>query len=264
MHPFVSIFGRNISVYGLISIFGYIAACAYVMLSSRSRKAGYIPQADITNIAASAVIGIMIGGKLLGFVVNLPAVLRNLSKLGGFIQIILSLFGAFVFYGGLIGGIVAVFLYCRKYAIPLEDTAGLFVPAIPFFHSFARIGCFMAGCCYGIEYEGGIAFTHSIAAPNGVELLPVQLIESIFNMLLFLVLAVVARRIGDKLSLLPIYFLSYGTFRFLIEFYRGDAVRGIWPSEQFGLSTSQWISIVLILWSVVWFLRRKRREPQTA
>jgi phosphatidylglycerol:prolipoprotein diacylglycerol transferase len=113
-----------------------------------------------------------------------------------------------------------------------------------------RIGCFLTGCCYGKETHLpiGILFHHSSVAPNGVALFPTQLLEAGFEgvMACFLVYAFYRKKALSKGLLrnpLYVYLISYAVFRFFLEFFRGDAVRGM----LFGLSTSQWISLIVIM-----------------
>lgn len=118
--------------------------------------------------------------------------------------------------------------------------ASLTAPAIPLFHVFGRVGCFLGGCCYGLPSAWGFVYRYSpVAEANGVSRFPVQLVEAAWNLVLFLLLARLQRRGRDRL--LPLYLALYAPARFLLEFLRGDAYRGIF----LGLSTSQWISLFL-------------------
>ncbi len=110
---------------------------------------------------------------------------------------------------------------------------------MPLFHAFGRVGCFLAGCCYGKKLERTITILNGIR----LERIPIQLIEAIFEFLLFIILTVIRKK-DDNVNILRIYLMSYSAFRFLDEFFRGDEIRGIF----FGLSTAQWIS--LVIWAV--------------
>ena len=132
------------------------------------------------------------------------------------------------------------------------------VPAIPLFHAFGRVGCFCAGCCYGVEAPEpwGIAFTHAVAGPNGVPLLPVQLWESGAELVIFVILLWYAARTRARERLLPAYVLLYAPTRFVLEFFRGDSARRLYGP----LSTSQWLSLAAIA-AAFWLLyRRKNHE----
>lgn len=108
------------------------------------------------------------------------------------------------------------------------------VPGFALFHAFGRIGCFMSGCCYGLRLQKQFAFL-------GIHLnyFPLQLVESIFEFIMFFVLS---KRVREG-KILNRYLISYSIFRFINEFFRGDAVRGVW----FGISTSQIISLLIII-----------------
>ena len=111
------------------------------------------------------------------------------------------------------------------------------VPAFPLFHGFGRIGCFMAGCCYGVK----LATPAELFGIFTLDRLPVQLIEAGFEFLLFAVLLFCEKK-QAKTDTLQIYLITYAIFRFCIEFFRGDAIRGIF----LGFSTAQWVSLAII------------------
>lgn len=153
------------------------------------------------------------------------------------------------FYGGLIGGVITFILVYRFYYLrnnePIMKHILVIVPAcICLGHGVGRIGCFLSGCCYGIEDHSWMAvqFPH-LDHP----VLPTQLIEMIFLFLLAAVLAFLAFK-EITYQNMAIYMLFYGIFRFIIEFFRGDE-RG----QLVGLSPSQYVSIMLILGSIVVF-----------
>ena len=169
--------------------------------------------------------------------------------------------GGLIFWGGFIGGLIFILLFNRRFKINNLNTLNMLSGPLALAHGFGRLGCLSAGCCYGKPIEGGIVFHNSPAAPNGVPLIPTQLIEAIFNFLLFLVLIILSgnRRIRHYLA--HIYLFAYPIFRFFIEFFRGDVIRGfLW-----GLSTSQWISLAALIANSLWLsrrIKRLRREQQ--
>lgn len=252
MYPSFSLFGRVIPTYFLLSILGGFFAFLYTYKTNRRKTLGFIESVDFTHILIFAGLGAFVGGKLLYMITILPFMAQNwefsTQSFTLFIQILL---GGSVFYGGLYGTIVAVYLYCKKYTIPFPTVVAIFTPAIPLFHIFGRIGCFFAGCCWGIEVHWGYIFSHSIAAPNGIPLLPVQLIEACINGLLFIFLAWFVRKAKHTWFVLPLYLVLYSISRFTLEFFRGDKIRGVWL-----LSTSQWIS--LLTFSTIAFLYSTR------
>ena len=125
-------------------------------------------------------VGGMLGAKVLFCIVELPSILKDPS-------LIISPSG-FVVYGGIIGGITAGFLYTRIKKMSFFDYFDLVMPSISLAQGFGRIGCFFAGCCYGRETDSfiGIVFHNSDFAPNGIKLIPTQLISSLGDFILAL------------------------------------------------------------------------------
>lgn len=140
------------------------------------------------------------------------------------------------FYGGLIGGIGAFFgfyfLYGRKHSEAYIGKLLIIAPAaITIAHGIGRLGCFMEGCCYGIETTAW----YGIYFPSlGKTVIPTQLFEAIFLLLSSQVFVFLAFKLDFKYTM-PVYLLSYAIFRFLLEFirgdYRGDLISGLSPSQ---------------------------------
>lgn len=154
---------------------------------------------------------------------------------------------AMTFYGGLIGGTAGFLLTYRFYYLksnePILKELLVIAPcAVTAAHGFGRLGCFLAGCCYGLPTEEwyGIKFQTTVG-----KVVPTQLFEMIFLFALAIVLGILAFK-RDYLYTMPIYLIGYGLFRFIIEFFRGDH-RGGLP----GLSPSQFWSLVFILGGIV-------------
>lgn len=150
--------------------------------------------------------------------------------------------GGFVFYGGLYGAVLAVFLIEKNRKIEKNHLMNYFIPAFPVFHFFGRIGCFLAGCCYGIPSSFGVV----LAEVDTLTRLPVQLFESGYNLIMVIVLLIIenrCKRQGKRYNMLFCYLAMYAPFRFVIEFFRGDALRGAFGP----LSTSQWISLITVI-----------------
>lgn len=166
-------------------------------------------------------------------------------------------FGAMTFYGGLIGGIIAfilIYQFWVKKFYP-ENTLSDLLPIAPacitVAHGFGRIGCFMAGCCYGKETSSFLGVTFpGMTTP----VYPTQLFEAFFLLILTIPLFILAYKKFFKYNMC-IYLLSYGIFRFLLEFLRGDN-RGV----TFLLSPSQWISIIAIIASIILFFKLKTKN----
>ncbi len=257
MYPIISILGREVGSYALFSFIGLFACGAVLYAVTRREK---IPFEDIMLLLLVTAGGLLVGGHALYTLTNLPRLplfiqaIRNGSLTVW--QAIMQLGGGMVFYGGFLGGFAALALY-RKKAPSNLAIFDLYAISTPLFHLFGRLGCFFAGCCYGIESSVGFIVENNSLMPAicGVRRFPVALLEAGCNGLIFLVLLLCLRRRKHTGKLLYGYMLLYPSVRFCTEFLRGDAVRGIW----WGLSTSQWISLFLFGYTIahLWLNRKK-------
>lgn len=147
--------------------------------------------------------------------------------------------GGFVFYGGLIVGLLAFIVWSLVFKkFPFNQTKFL-APGVGIGHGIGRIGCFLTGCCYGSQCELPWA-VHM----HGEFRHPVQLYEA-FG--LFFIAWLTLRWIAQQKSAFYVftrYLISYSILRFFVESFRGDLVRGM---HGLNLSTSQWISVALLL-----------------
>ena len=134
-------------------------------------------------------------------------------------------FGGSVFYGGLAGAVVAGSLFVRARGGRVLEHLDVFAVGIPLFHALGRVGCFLGGCCYGVEWPGGVVYTHDpIGLANGVPRFPVQLVEAGVELVLFLVLLGLFLRGRGRGKLMACWALAYAPARFPLEFLRGDAI----------------------------------------
>lgn len=159
--------------------------------------------------------------------------------------------GGMVFYGGLIGGVLGAASFMRLAAKKSLTTLFLLTPLIPLGHAIGRIGCFMAGCCYGSETHSPLSIHLHEAERH-----PVQLYESALLFLLFAVTHYLVHKKRKAREAFYLYVFSYALIRFLLEYLRGDIIRGIYA---FGLSTSQWVSLAMALLGLALLAYQKGR-----
>lgn len=155
-----------------------------------------------------------------------------------------------VFYGGLIGllvsySLISGFFYQDKYIMDVLAVC------IPLFHSISRVGCFVGGCCFGVESKSFISIeytTRIFDAINTSYRIPTQLIEAVFNLVLFIYLLLLFRK-DEWINkhILRRYLLIYSIGRFIIEYFRGDLTRGVIN----GISFSQIVSIAIWLFLIL-------------
>ncbi|QHI71784.1 prolipoprotein diacylglyceryl transferase [Aminipila terrae] len=243
MFSVLNICGLKIASYGLVNLIAFTVGIVIACL--RAKKNGISPEQEFLMLL-HALIGAIVGGKLLYLICSLGDIWNNKAIIFKDINHFTSYMeGGFVFYGGLLGGLAAAFLYCHYYKKPPVKMIELSVPSIPLIHGIGRIGCFMAGCCYGIPVKSKISvvYTNSIAAPNGIPIFPIQLLEAGINFTLFIILMIYSQKPHKPYKLLGLYLTFYSIERFFLEFLRGDSIRGVY----WGISSSQWISLIIIL-----------------
>ncbi len=269
MLPFIDLGFTRISLYGPIFLLGFaIAILIIVRVAKRTQVSG----SHLFFASIYGMIGLAIGAKLLYFFTRLPAIIEHWGEyIGIFREDKLAAldiaFGGMVFYGGLIGFALGVLRYSIHFHVDLFDLCDMYAPFLPFVHAFGRIGCFLAGCCYGIEYHGplSVTFPYNEISPELCEVprFPVQLLEALLNficfgVLFFIMMKAVKQPVQErrlkKGQLLGFYLAYYIVARTGLEFLRGDVVRG-----KIGfISTSQIISVLLIPLAFILIRARNR------
>jgi phosphatidylglycerol:prolipoprotein diacylglycerol transferase len=254
MHPRLFELGPiTVYTYGVLLAVAYLAGLK--LATTRAHSRGLEPS-RVMDLGIIIIVAAIVGAKILLFAVDFdfywshPAEIFSLARSGG------------VFYGGLIAAVLVSFWYLRRHAMPLWATCDVFAPGIALGHAIGRLGCLFAGCCFGrpTSLPWGIVFSDPFAAsyvgtPLGVRLHPTQLYEAGAELVILAVLLLSERR-GRAYAgrTFWIYTLLYAISRFIIEFFRGDE-RG----SLLGLSTSQFISVVLVPLSVYMLIRLARR-----
>lgn len=236
----------KLTVHGYGLMIGIGILCCVFMAYYRAPKKGLVADA-IMDLAIYGVIAGFIGAKLLFIIVEFKEFLQNPLQLLGS--------NGFVVYGGIIAGVIAAIFYCRKKGYHFMEYFDLAAPSIAMAQGFGRIGCFLAGCCYGRPTESflGVVFPENSMAPSGIKLLPTQLFSSAGDFLIMAVLLLYSRKAKKPGDVGILYMFLYGIGRFCIEFLRIDDRGGI------GIfSTSQWISIGIIAFAAVLAVRNKK------
>ena len=254
MYPYIDLSGRKIGTYGLCMVVGIFLA-GWLSLC-RGKKRG-LKLEDLLIIAAFALLfALPCGGVLYAFVTYSPAQVWQSVISGDF-----TVFGGLVFYGGLIGGIIGamigIIVAKSKFAV-IESSV---VPYIPVGHAVGRIGCLLAGCCRGMAYDGPLAIYYQSAVtgmPNDQGYFPVQFLEAVINIGICVILICIDKKERKPGVVLSSYIGLYAAARFLLEYFRGDSIRGIYE----GLSTSQWIAIATSICSLTYLLITPKSHKQ--
>jgi len=232
---------------GYIKIRGYgtmIAIGIILAVFMAERREPQNVKSRVVDIGIWGLLGGFLCAKLLFWITEIPSIIQNPNF------IMLSLKNGFVVYGGIIGGIISGLLYCKKSKISFYQYFDLVMPSVALAQGFGRIGCLMAGCCYGRETSLpiGIVFKESNFAPNGLKLLPTQIFMSIGDFILCIFLLIYAKKNVTDGRVGCMYLILYSVGRFLIEFLRADERGNVGA-----LSTSQFIAIVLLIIGIVMF-----------
>ncbi len=245
---------NNILTVGPITIHGYGLMIAIGILTAlfigeaRAKKRGLNPD-EIWNLTICCAIFGFLGAKLLFCIVEWRSFLQNpLSILKS---------NGFVVYGGIIVGVLAGYLWCRFRGLVFLDYFDIVLPSVAVAQGFGRLGCFLAGCCYGRETDAfwGITFHNSDFAPNGVKLIPTQLISAAGMFVIAGFLFWYAGKPRERGTTGFLYLILYSVGRFFVEFLRND-----YRGEIGVLSTSQFISVFIVIMGVAGFIRMKKRK----
>ena len=255
MHPILFESGSfTLYTYGVLLAAAYLLGLQFAVVRARARG---LDRQRVLDLGIWIIVGALAGAKLLLLVTDLhqysgsPRALVDLVRSAG------------VFYGGLVAAVGVAFVYMWRHRMPLWTTTDAFAPGIALGHAVGRLGCLMAGCCFGRPTSVPWAITfHNPAAslnsdtPLGVPLHPTQLYEAGAELVILSVLLWLERR-GRSFPgrTFWTYMLLYTAARFVIEFYRGD------PRGTVGIfSTSQFVSLILAPLAVAMLVFLARRD----
>jgi phosphatidylglycerol:prolipoprotein diacylglycerol transferase len=245
--------------YGLLVATGFLLALW--ITGKLARQEGLDPE-RVSNVGIYSALAGLVGAKLLMFVLdfdyfwNNPREAFSLSTLqsGG------------VFFGGLVIAILAGAWLMRKYALPPLKTFDVFGPGLALGQGIGRLGCFAAGCCWGVKCDRAwaVRFTNPEAnritgVPLDVDLHPTQLYEFALLILTFLVTWRLFQRPHRPGSIFGVYLILAAGQRFVVEFFREH------QQANFGggpLSNAQLIALGLVAGGV--FLTWRAGRPQHA
>lgn len=213
------------------------------------------------HLSEDAVLDIAIFGILIGFIG--AKLLYVIVEFDHFIQNPLSVLGSegFVVYGGISAGVIAAIVYCRIKKLSFLEYFDLLVPSVALAQGFGRIGCFLAGCCYGRETTCalGVVFPQNSLAPSGIKLLPTQLFSAAGDFFILGILLWYSKRAKHRGDVGILYMMLYAIGRFFLELLRNDDRGAIGA-----FSTSQWISIGILILAIVLKIVLQKAEKNKA
>ena len=215
----------KLQYYGLMYLVAFGITYALVLYRLRHEERFAVSREQVNDLTTVIILGLMIGARL-GYVVfyNLPYFLRHPLEIVLPFEfsngITFTGISGMSYHGGVIGILVAAWLYTRRNGIALRDMADLYVPCIPLGYTFGRIGNFINGELYGRATTAPIGMFFPLA-PDKVLRHPSQLYEAFFEgVFLFAVMWSIRKVRAPRGAMLGFYLIGYGLVRFFIEFYR--------------------------------------------
>lgn len=235
-----------LTVHGYGLMIGIGVLCALLIGSYRAKKKGLSEDVVFSVVLCGVIFGFL-GAKLLYVFSNFKHFLKDPF------EILLSGSG-FIVYGGIIFGVISCIIYCKIKKVSFSKYFDLLMPSVAIAQGFGRIGCFLAGCCYGRPTDSifGVVFPPSSLAESGIKLIPTQLMSSGGNFIIALLLILYAKKTRKTGRVAALYLILYGIGRFIIEFFRHDFL-----IKSSVLTTAQLMSIGSIILGLALFFMYK-------
>jgi phosphatidylglycerol:prolipoprotein diacylglycerol transferase len=251
------IFPSQVTIYSYGALIALGAFLGYMYTSIKAGKKFGLSHETVQLFVILVIIAAVVGGKFF-------MIFEDPKDFAGDPGSLLTDFGSgFVFYGSLIFAIPTIIIFLKVKKIPVWPFLDVVAILTTIVHAFGRMGCFMAGCCYGVPHDTfpSVTFSHpkSQAEPLDTPLHPTQLYSafSIALIGMFLVWYEKRKRFDGELMLL--YIMLYAIARSVIEIFRGDIQRG-YVIEGL-LSNSQFISLLMFT-AAAWMYNRMWKKQQ--
>jgi len=245
-----------------IYTYGFLIACGamagFVYTAYQAKKQFNTSIETIQTLIILIILAAIIGGKLFIIFENPKLYLSDPSR------IFKNFSNGFVFYGSLLFAIPTMLIFFKKYKLPVLPMLDIMAATTCIVHAFGRMGCFMAGCCYGTAHSGifSVTFTDPkcSAEPLNTPLHPTQLYSSIMILAILAVILFVSQRKKFDGQLFMLYLMLYAIGRSIIEVFRGDLDRGFIIDGI--LSNSQFISILIFLGALTTYVLLLKKSKQ--
>jgi phosphatidylglycerol:prolipoprotein diacylglycerol transferase len=252
----------------VIHTYGFLLALAFVAglyVSARAASKEGLDKDQVYDLGLYLGISALAGAKLLLFITDFEYYLQNPSQIFS----LETLRSGGVYYGGFLAAVIVGISYTRRHHLPVWKMTDVYAPGIALGQAIGRLGCFSAGCCYGKPTSSALAVVfknpyslQTVGVPLMIPLYPTQLYEAAANLVIFVVLWLTLGRRRFDGQVFIFYLFLYSATRFFIEFLRGDPDRGFLFDGQ--LSTSQFISIVLVVFATVLYVGLRRNIERKA
>jgi phosphatidylglycerol:prolipoprotein diacylglycerol transferase len=255
MHPDLFTIGPfTLHTYGLFVATGFFVG---LLVTLKIGKAEGFGSQQILDMGFLMILCAVIGSRLLYVLMNLSHYLRNPLEIFKVWQ------GGLVFSGGVILVIFGMFWYTRRHELSLLAIGDLWAPATALGQGIGRIGCFMAGCCYGAptDLPWAVVFTHpNCLAPQGVALHPTQLYSALTGFIIFGILLAIRSHKAFQGQVFLWYLILHSTARLFMERVRGDDRFAILDT---GLTITQLVALMILIAAVVALIILKSRRRKS-
>ncbi|MBN2059744.1 MAG: prolipoprotein diacylglyceryl transferase [Deltaproteobacteria bacterium] len=255
MYPnLFSIGPLTIHTYGVFVAMGFLSG---ILISIKMGKAMGITSQQVMDMGFVIILSGLIGS-------HLAYVFMNLSYYRGNPFDILKIWdGGLVFSGGLIAVAATMFIYAKKKKLSVWRIGDLWSPAAALGQAIGRVGCFMAGCCFGrpTHLIWGVTFRNPESlAPLNIPLHPTQLYSALSGFIIFIILSLLSAKKKFEGQIFIWFLILHSTARLLLERFRGDN-RGPIPGSEW--TVTQLISISILIISVLLlFIVKSRHEKR--
>jgi phosphatidylglycerol---prolipoprotein diacylglyceryl transferase len=260
VHPVAFHFGSfTVHWYGIFVAVGFLLGIWTA--SRRGVRDGLAPE-KIADSATWLVLSAMIGARILHVISYWDEEFAGKPLT----EIFMIQRGGLVYYGGFIGGVIAVLIYTRLHKIPLWKFGDAVAPSIALGHAFGRIGCLMTGCCYGkacdLPWAVHFPFGHEThRGPEATPVHPVQIYEALLNFALYGFLAWLYRRKKFDGQIFATYLLCYAVLRSFVELFRADYRQAQYV---FGFFSPGQVVSIFVFAAGLFLVWRLSRYPLTA
>jgi phosphatidylglycerol:prolipoprotein diacylglycerol transferase len=252
--------GFFLPAYGLLVAIAFLTA---LWVTGRLAAKTGLNQESVVNLGIYCALAGIVGAKMLMIALD-PTIRDNWEEIFS----LSTLQAAGIFYGGFAAALAMAFLYLWRNGLPAFKTADAFAPGLALGHAIGRLGCFSAGCCWGLptHLPWAVTFTNPrakelVGVPLGVALHPTQLYESLGELIIFAMLYLRFLRPHREGSVISLYLVLYGMLRFLVEFVRFHDQQSNPLTGPF--STEQWISLALVVAGLCYWLFARNRQAIT-
>ena len=235
-------FNTNIPIYGVMILLALVSNVIIVLLIYKKYS---FTKEEIIGAIVYENIGIILGAKIFSFIEN-----YKLYKEFDFIKIGLSS------YGAVIGAVIFLVIFSLQFKKSIKEMLFTFMPSIPLMYAIGKIGCFLVGCCHGIEYSGplSISYKYSLFAKANIGYFPIQIVESIVFILIFIYAINKAIKNRFNARVLSISCILCGFSKFILEYLR-------FSHNSVDISLTQIIGITFIFAGLVlWYIDRKDKK----